>query len=75
MEIAFTDTGRGIAEEDIERLFEPFYTTKEVGRGTGLGLAISFGIIQRHNGTIAVKSKLNEGTTFTIRLPFEKEEK
>ena len=73
IEIAFTDTGCGISEENIERLFEPFFTTKEVGRGTGLGLAISYGIIQRHNGTIDVKSQVGEGTTFTIRLPIEKE--
>jgi len=69
VEISFTDTGYGIPEKNIERLFEPFYTTKEVGCGTGLGLAISYGIIQRNNGTITVKSKIGKGTTFTIRLP------
>ena len=74
IKIAITDTGCGIAEEHIERLFEPFFTLKEVGKGTGLGLAISYGIIQQHQGTIAVKSKLGKGTTFTIRLPIVREE-
>jgi two-component system NtrC family sensor kinase len=72
IEIGITDTGCGISEENMKRLFEPFYTTKEVGRGTGLGLAISYGIIQRNNGTIQVKSHVGEGTTFTIRLPIGK---
>jgi two-component system NtrC family sensor kinase len=72
IEIGITDTGCGISEENMKRLFEPFYTTKEVGRGTGLGLAISYGIVQRNNGTIQVKSHVGEGTTFTIRLPIGK---
>ncbi len=75
LEIRFTDTGCGISEENIERLFEPFFTTKEVGHGIGLGLAISYGIIQRHKGTIEVKSQVGKGTTFTIRLPVAKEKK
>jgi len=72
VEISFTDTGCGIPEENIKRIFEPFYTTKEVGRGTGLGLAISYGIVKRNNGTISVNSKVGEGTTFTISLPTNK---
>jgi signal transduction histidine kinase len=67
--IQFTDTGCGIGEDEIERLFEPFFTTKEVGHGTGLGLAVSFGIIDRHEGTIEVRSELGVGTTFIVRLP------
>jgi two-component system NtrC family sensor kinase len=65
----FTDTGEGIPEENFSRIFEPFFTTKDVGKGTGLGLATSYGIIEDHGGRIFVKSKVGEGTTFTIELP------
>jgi len=68
-EIEITDTGHGIPEEHVEKLFDPFFTTKEVGHGTGLGLAISYGIIKEHNGTITVKTEVDRGTTFLIRLP------
>jgi two-component system NtrC family sensor kinase len=67
--VEITDTGHGIKDEDRERLFEPFFTTKEVGQGTGLGLAISYGIIQKHNGKIEVRSEPGRGATFIIRLP------
>ncbi len=67
--IEFTDTGEGIPEENLTRIFDPFFTTKAVGKGTGLGLATSYGIIQDHGGSISVKSKVGEGTTFTIQLP------
>jgi PAS domain S-box-containing protein len=69
LEIVFADTGSGIARQDLDRIFEPFYTTKEKGRGTGLGLFVSYGIIEKHGGTIDVASELGEGTAFTIRLP------
>jgi two-component system NtrC family sensor kinase len=75
MEVEFTDSSCGIPEENIERLFEPFYTTKEAGKGTGLGLAISYGYVQRHNGTIEVKTQVGKGTTFIIRLPISGEKK
>jgi two-component system NtrC family sensor kinase len=67
--VEFTDTGEGIPEENLSRIFDPFFTTKEVGKGTGLGLATSYGIIEDHGGKISVRSKVGEGTTFTIELP------
>jgi signal transduction histidine kinase len=63
------DTGTGISEDQLSRIFEPFFTTKPVGEGTGLGLSTSYGIIERHGGTITVKSKVGAGTTFTVRIP------
>lgn len=65
-----TDDGHGIPEKDLQKIFEPFYSTKGQS-GTGLGLSVIWGIIDNHNGTISVQSKLDEGTTFTIRLPIE----
>ncbi len=67
--IEITDNGCGMDENTIEKIFDPFFTTKEVGKGTGLGLSVSYGIIKRHNGEIKVKSKLNEGSSFSIILP------
>jgi PAS domain S-box-containing protein len=63
------DSGEGIPEEDLERIFEPFYTTKEQKGGTGLGLAIARAIISKHNGYITVDSALGKGTTFSVYLP------
>jgi two-component system NtrC family sensor kinase len=65
--VSFADTGAGIPEPVRERIFDPFYTTKE--HGTGLGLSISYGIIEQHGGTIAVDSVVGKGSTFTIQLP------
>lgn len=67
--IKISDTGSGIPEKSLSKIFEPFYTTKEVGKGTGLGLSICYDIIQNHNGEISVESKMDVGTTFTIKLP------
>jgi two-component system NtrC family sensor kinase len=67
IDIRFADTGPGIPEEQRERIFDPFYTTKE--HGTGLGLSISYGIIEQHGGTISVESCVNKGTTFVVQLP------
>ena len=72
IEIEFSDNGPGIPPEDLDRVFEPFYSTKE--KGTGLGLSISYGIIERHKGSIFVKSQVGKGTTFVIRLPTKAEE-
>lgn len=69
IKISVTDTGCGIAEADIARIFDPFYSTKEQGKGTGLGLTISLGIIQAFGGDIKVRSELKKGTTFDILLP------
>ncbi len=63
------DHGVGMAPEVLARIFEPFYTTKEVGKGTGLGLAMAYGIIQSHDGFFDVQSVPGEGTTFTLYLP------
>jgi two-component system, NtrC family, sensor kinase len=63
------DTGMGIEPRNLEKIFEPFYTTKVDGRGTGLGLSIVQGIVEKHGGTVDVASQLEKGTTFTIRLP------
>ena len=67
--IEITDTGIGMSSATQQRIFEPFYTTKNVGEGTGLGLSIVFGIIEDHQGTIDVQSKPGKGTTFIITLP------
>jgi two-component system NtrC family sensor kinase len=72
VEIAISDQGHGISEENLNKLFEPFFTTKDVGKGTGLGLSVSYGIIKEHGGEIKVKSQPEQGTTFTVIIPLEK---
>jgi two-component system NtrC family sensor kinase len=75
IELEFTDTGIGIPQEHMERIFEPFFSTKQEVKGVGLGLAISYGIVKSHGGTITISSQVGKGTTFVIRLPvFSKEE-
>lgn len=70
IQIEFTDDGPGIPEEHLLKVFEPFFTTKEIGQGTGLGLSISYDIIvNKHNGSIAVKSESGKGASFLITLP------
>jgi two-component system, NtrC family, sensor kinase len=64
-----SDTGIGIAPENVAKIYDPFYTTKGVGQGTGLGLAVSYGIVQEHAGHITVESTPGQGTTFRINLP------
>ncbi|HUV07848.1 MAG TPA: cache domain-containing protein [Spirochaetia bacterium] len=71
IEIVITDTGHGILPENLDKLFDPFFTTKEVGKGTGLGLSVSLGIVERHGGTIRVKSRHAQGSTFIVWLPLD----
>ena len=70
--ISIKDTGKGISQDNIERIFDPGFTTKGVGVGTGLGLSISYNIIQKHDGDVTVKSELDRGTTFILTLPIQK---
>jgi two-component system NtrC family sensor kinase len=73
IEILCTDTGCGISPENLNKLFDPFFTTKDVGHGTGLGLSVSYGIVERHEGTIWVQSKIGKGSTFKVWLPIEEQ--
>jgi two-component system, NtrC family, sensor kinase len=63
------DTGSGIPEEQLSRIYDPFFSTKEIGKGTGLGLSITYGIVQEHGGTITCDSAVGQGTRFTLALP------
>ncbi|MET0963635.1 MAG: ATP-binding protein [Noviherbaspirillum sp.] len=71
--IEISDTGAGIPAEILSRIFDPFFTTKPIGSGTGLGLSLSYGIIQKHNGRIDVRSAMGQGSTFRITLPIRHE--
>jgi two-component system NtrC family sensor kinase len=71
VEIAIIDTGCGIPDHDLQRIFDPFFTSKEVGKGTGLGLSVSHGIVKAHGGTIKVESVVGKGSTFTVYLPIQ----
>jgi two-component system NtrC family sensor kinase len=67
--VAITDTGHGMSQNQLQQIFVPFFTTKEVGKGTGLGLSVSYGIMKNLGGDIEVESRLGSGTTFTLVLP------
>jgi len=69
VEIRIQDTGKGIPQEIKHKIFEPFFTTKDIGEGTGLGLSISYGIIQNHQGTVEVNTKIGKGTEFILNIP------
>jgi signal transduction histidine kinase len=69
VELVVADTGEGMSEETMSKLFTPFYTTKPPGKGTGLGLSIIYGIVKMHRGDVRVQSALGQGTTFSILLP------
>lgn len=73
-QVCITDTGIGMTAETLEKIFDPFYTTKETGRGTGLGLASAYGIIKNHSGLLSATSTLNKGSTFNILLPLSDKE-
>jgi PAS domain S-box-containing protein len=69
VDLSIADSGHGIAPEDLDKIFIPFFTTKEAGKGTGLGLTVVHGIVQEHGGQIRVESEIQKGTTFHILLP------
>jgi two-component system, NtrC family, sensor kinase len=71
VEISIIDTGCGIPEKNLKRIFDPFFTSKEVGKGTGLGLSVSHGIVRAHGGVIEVESTVGKGSTFRIYLPLD----
>jgi signal transduction histidine kinase len=71
VEISIADTGVGIPAEHLPRIFDPFFSTKGVGKGTGLGLAITRRIVEDHRGTIEITSQVSQGTSVLIRLPAE----
>jgi two-component system, NtrC family, sensor kinase len=67
------DTGLGISKDNLSKIFNPFFTTKEIGKGTGLGLSISYAIVEKHGGKLTVDSELGHGATFTIQLPRDRQ--
>src|ERR1019366_7702624 len=67
--VRVTDTGAGISPEDIDKIFDPFFTRAPLGKGTGLGLSISSSIVDQHGGSIGVESQSGKGSTFTVKLP------
>ncbi len=69
VKITVRDTGPGIAPEHMDRIFDPYFTTKEVGKGSGMGLAVVHGIVKSHNGAVSVRSQPKEGATFTLLFP------
>ena len=69
VEIIVTDNGNGIPQNIVDKIFQPFFTTKPTGQGTGLGLSLSYDIVKAHGGEIKVKTKEGEGSEFIIVLP------
>jgi two-component system, NtrC family, sensor kinase len=74
IKVSVQDTGCGIPPENMEKLFTPFFSTKDAVKGVGLGLAVSYGIIERHGGRIEVHSQVGHGSTFSVYLPVFHEE-
>jgi len=71
VQLEVMDTGAGISDENLGKIYDPFFSTKEEGKGTGLGLAVVYGIVESHGGKIAVQSTVGQGTTFTVTLPVD----
>ena len=71
VEFSIVDTGCGIPAKHLQRIFDPFFSSKEVGKGTGLGLSVSHGIVRSHGGAIEVESRVGEGSTFRVSLPIK----
>ncbi|MCE5336890.1 MAG: PAS domain S-box protein [Desulfobacteraceae bacterium] len=69
LRLVVSDTGRGMDHETVDRVFDPYFTTKEVGKGSGLGLAVVLGIVKRHEGAVTVRSQYGKGSSFTIYIP------
>jgi signal transduction histidine kinase len=67
--VEIADTGFGIPSEHLSRIYDPFFTTKAIGRGTGLGLSITYGIVREHGGTLNCDSAVGQGTRFVLALP------
>jgi signal transduction histidine kinase len=67
--VGIVDTGHGIPKDDIENIFDPFYTRAPVGKGTGLGLSICYSILKQHSGSLQVESVQDKGSTFVVKLP------
>ena len=70
--VEVADTGSGIPDEHLSRIYDPFFTTKSIGQGTGLGLSITYGIVREHDGTMHVESHVGQGTRFTLALPLSR---
>ena len=68
-----SDTGCGLNEEVVSRVFEPFFTTRDVGEGTGLGMSVSYGVIEKHDGYIGIDSEIDNGSPLVITLPLRQD--
>ena len=71
--VKISDTGCGLNEEVVSRVFEPFFTTRDVGEGTGLGMSVSYGVIEKHDGHIGIDSEIDKGSPLVITLPLRQD--